>query len=342
MSVKIHDSPTLTPPVLEKLSEVDAFAGPFLQKAIHAHCLSPAWVFAGPNAVDLYRASLSLAQTLLCTQRTSDGLACGMCKDCRWTEANQHPNVITVSRHSGLDDETLDKIKKSKKAATTIAVSQIQGLIQHLGLSSDTLRVVIFADGECFPATDKTVHRIAPPMETQESPFKGQWLPQGLSHKVLSDSSSNKLLKTLEEPPDNVLFILLTHQVGQLMETIVSRCQVLPFLPSDHVIEPPHPFFESLWANLIGYTNADDLHQNISAFAKEHDWPVERVLEQWIESAQAQWKRSGQLGLLEAKAFGWLHTRLYWLEAARQQVRDKVNPELVLAQLCFQLCHGGK
>jgi DNA polymerase III delta prime subunit len=340
MSVKTVDTTATLPPALEKLSNVDAFVGPFLQKAIQAQCLSPAWVFVGPNAVDLYRASQSLAQTLLCTQRTPDGLACGTCKDCRWTEANQHPSIITLSRHSGLDDEALDKIKKTKKAATTIAVSQIQGLIQHLGMSSDTLRVVILTDGECFPTTEESTPRIAVPMETLESPFRGQWVPQGLSHKVLSDSSSNKLLKTLEEPPDNVLFILLTHQVGQLMETIVSRCQVLPFLPSDQPLEPPHPFFESLWANLIGYTNADDLHQNISAFAKEHDWPVERVLEQWIESAQAQWKRSGQLGLLEAKAFGWLHARLEWLEVARQQVRDKVNPELVLAQLCFQLCHG--
>ncbi len=156
MSVKTLDTSATLLPTLEKLSSVDAFAGPFLQKAIQAKCLSPAWVFAGPNAVDLYRASLSLAQTLLCTQRTSNGLACGTCKDCRWTEANQHPNIITVSRHSGLDDETLDKIKKTKKAATTIAVSQIQGLIQHLGLSSDTLRVVILTDGECFRTLGNT------------------------------------------------------------------------------------------------------------------------------------------------------------------------------------------
>ena len=101
MPVKPTDTLRLAPPPLPPLTAVDGFAGTFLQKAIQAQCLSPAWVFVGPNAVDLYRAAQSLAQTLLCSQQTSEGLACGVCKDCRWTEANQHPNIITVSRHSG-------------------------------------------------------------------------------------------------------------------------------------------------------------------------------------------------------------------------------------------------
>jgi DNA polymerase-3 subunit gamma/tau len=46
---------------------------------------------------------------------------------------------------------------------------------------------------------------------------------------MLSKASFNALLKTLEEPPPNVLFILATTELGKLLPTIVSRCQVLEF-----------------------------------------------------------------------------------------------------------------
>ncbi|MGB2130518.1 MAG: DNA polymerase III subunit delta' [Marinobacterium sp.] len=49
----------------------------------------------------------------------------------------------------------------------------------------------------------------------------------------LNTSSANALLKILEEPGDNTLLILITHQPGQLMPTIRSRCQRVDFgLPS--------------------------------------------------------------------------------------------------------------
>lgn len=42
-------------------------------------------------------------------------------------------------------------------------------------------------------------------------------------------ASSNKLLKILEEPPAKTLFILITENEGDIIETIRSRCQVLYF-----------------------------------------------------------------------------------------------------------------
>jgi DNA polymerase-3 subunit delta' len=43
--------------------------------------------------------------------------------------------------------------------------------------------------------------------------------------EYLNEESANCLLKTLEEPPPKVLFILLTVNDGRLLPTIVSRCQ---------------------------------------------------------------------------------------------------------------------
>jgi len=46
---------------------------------------------------------------------------------------------------------------------------------------------------------------------------------------MLSNSAFNALLKTLEEPPDNVVFVLATTEPHKIPETIVSRCQRFDF-----------------------------------------------------------------------------------------------------------------
>ena len=47
----------------------------------------------------------------------------------------------------------------------------------------------------------------------------------------MNASSSNALLKTLEEPPEHTLLILTAHQTSDLLPTIVSRCQHIRFNP---------------------------------------------------------------------------------------------------------------
>ena len=46
---------------------------------------------------------------------------------------------------------------------------------------------------------------------------------------MLSKSSFNALLKTLEEPPPNVVFIMATTELHKVPETILSRCQEFEF-----------------------------------------------------------------------------------------------------------------
>jgi DNA polymerase III subunit delta' len=49
--------------------------------------------------------------------------------------------------------------------------------------------------------------------------------------QALNESSSNALLKTLEEPPPYAVLILVAHGAGDLLPTIVSRCRVLQLRP---------------------------------------------------------------------------------------------------------------
>lgn len=44
--------------------------------------------------------------------------------------------------------------------------------------------------------------------------------------------TSNKLLKLLEEPTDNTVFILITENESNILQTIISRCQIVRFKPT--------------------------------------------------------------------------------------------------------------
>jgi DNA polymerase-3 subunit delta' len=56
---------------------------------------------------------------------------------------------------------------------------------------------------------------------------------------TMNDEVANRLLKTLEEPAPFVHLILLTDQLGQVIDTVVSRCQLVRFdpLPRARILE---------------------------------------------------------------------------------------------------------
>lgn len=78
---------------------------------------------------------------------------------------------------------------------------------------------------------DRGSHRIegmkAMGAQAQLAPIGEGWkvyiLPQA---EKMSDEAANNLLKLLEEPPPNTIFILLCDQPDQLLPTVISRCQI--------------------------------------------------------------------------------------------------------------------
>ncbi len=74
-----------------------------------------------------------------------------------------------------------------------------------------------------------------------------KYAPSGGKYKVyiideshmLSDAAFNALLKTLEEPPPHVVFVLATTAPKKIPSTVLSRCQHLPFrrIPSGEIKE---------------------------------------------------------------------------------------------------------
>ena len=49
---------------------------------------------------------------------------------------------------------------------------------------------------------------------------------------MLTKEAFNALLKTLEEPPSHVMFILATTELDKILPTIISRCQRYDFKSS--------------------------------------------------------------------------------------------------------------
>ena len=89
----------------------------------------------------------------------------------------------------------------------------------------------------------------------------------------LNVSSSNSLLKFLEEPEEGIIAILITNNIYQLLDTIISRCQVLTLNPSRK--NQLGNILEILGNNL--YNNVTDIENYINNV--DNLTKVEKVIE---------------------------------------------------------------
>ena len=70
--------------------------------------------------------------------------------------------------------------------------------------------------------------------------------------EAMNESASNALLKTLEEPSDNCVFLLLAVNKNKLLPTIVSRCQ--KWQVSEPAAEETYHWLQSQRVKEINYT----------------------------------------------------------------------------------------
>jgi len=89
----------------------------------------------------------------------------------------------------------------------------------------------------------------------------------------LNISSSNSLLKFLEEPEEEIIAILITNNIYQLLDTIISRCQILTLNPSKE--NNMGNILEILGNNL--YNNKEEIDNYINN--EESLTKVEKIIE---------------------------------------------------------------
>jgi DNA polymerase-3 subunit delta' len=147
----------------------------------------------GAKGVGKLDLALELARWLLCQRPHAEG-ACGECDACNWFDQGNHPDFRRVEPK--VDDESDDAAEdgksKAKKGARPISVEAVREVTEFLNLTSHRggWRVALFHPAEAMNA-----------------------------------AAANALLKTLEEPPPRVLLLLVSHQVGRLLPTVLSRCR---------------------------------------------------------------------------------------------------------------------
>ncbi len=164
-----------------------------IAKLLSTKRLPHAMMLTGNNGLGKTDFALSLAHSILCTQPTTDYKSCGQCKPCQLLRAGTHPDLHHIKPSTPTKS-------KSANPILSIKVDTIRDLCNQLNQTSHfgLYRVALIEQAD-----------------------------------YLTLSAANSLLKTLEEPGQNVLILIVTSRPHRLPVTIRSRCQTLRFLPPE-------------------------------------------------------------------------------------------------------------
>jgi DNA polymerase-3 subunit delta' len=155
--------------------------------------LPAALLLSGQKGLGKEAFALALAQSRLCEATASPGQGCGSCPSCHLFAAGNHPDfrLLTPGAQSDEAVEGGESQRGSKQPSPHILIAAVREIAElasmtpHRGIA----RVVVISPAES-----------------------------------LHHSAANALLKLLEEPPENMHFLLVSHQPHRLPKTILSRC----------------------------------------------------------------------------------------------------------------------
>lgn len=150
-------------------------------------------LLVGQKGLGKYELARRFAASLLCESPTIDGLACGKCLACNWFEQGNHPD-FRLLQPDALNDE-IEVEDGKKKPSQQITIDQVRALDEffNIGTHRGGLRIILVNPTE-----------------------------------AMNRSTANSLLKTLEEPAPDTLFLMVSSEPMRLLPTIRSRCQVVP------------------------------------------------------------------------------------------------------------------
>ena len=190
----------------------------FFKTAIDQKRLFHSIILYGSNNLIQYAMALELARQLNCLENKREDCNC---QNCRWIRENKHPAILTISK---IDN-------KSDSSKTVISEEQINTILDTLVNSSDYHRVFIFCDATMKTLSNNEIKEyeefkltgFKPPQNSDNETF---WYPTGVNTNCFSTVAANAMLKSIEEPSENVHFIFLTNNKEDLLQTIISRSQV--------------------------------------------------------------------------------------------------------------------
>lgn len=167
------------------------------EHAIQSGRLTQGYVLSGPEGIGKQLFARGLAQLLLCQDAAQGALLpCGGCPACRSFLAGSHPDFHFLQRDPGKRELTVEKMLGPKEQRGRTGLCHDLSLRPHEG----SRKIALINDAD-----------------------------------TMNDEAANALLKTLEEPPERAVILLIAGNYDALLPTIRSRCQVVRFdpLPDD-------------------------------------------------------------------------------------------------------------
>ena len=175
--------------------------------------LPHALLISGQRGIGKFDLARHFADSLLCENPAPSSTACGKCSACGWLVQGNHPD-FRLLQPDALADEDGNGVDASskKKPSQQITIDQVRALddFLHVGTHRHGARVILINPAE-----------------------------------AMNRSTANSLLKSLEEPIANTLFLLVSSEPERLLATIRSRCQSLR-------VPQPAPRLAEAWLRQAG------------------------------------------------------------------------------------------
>lgn len=201
MAPQAHAPPLALRDVLGQSHAVE-----LLRAAMRSGRVHHAWVFHGPEGVGKFTTALAFAAAVLdpATDPHDDRTPDPDSQVQRLLAAGAHPDLHVVNK-------------------------ELTPFSRDASVRGQKQRTIPFAVAEEFLVEPATRTR-----NLHEPSLVGKVFIVDEAH-LLGRDAQNLLLKTLEEPPEGTVIILVTPAEEELLPTIRSRCQRIPFLPLSDV-----------------------------------------------------------------------------------------------------------
>lgn len=180
--------------------------------------VSHAQLFLGPEGAGNLALALAYAQFLVCEQREASD-SCGHCPSCVKMSKLVHPDVSfsypVAGKEKIKNPKSIDFVEEWRKAVIQNPYIGYAEWVEELDIENK--QGLISVD----EAAD-ILRRLS--LKAVEAPYRIViiWCPEKMNVQ-----SANKLLKIIEEPPVDTVFLLIASQYEQLLPTITSRTQLV-------------------------------------------------------------------------------------------------------------------
>jgi len=192
-----------------------------LVQAVQQNRLSHAMLLLAPEGAGGLPLALAFTQYLVCENKQEHD-ACGQCSACIKASQYIHPDIHfsypVIPRKPGDKPLSTDYVAEWREFIGTHPYGNAYDWLQFIGAENKQGNITA---NECHDIIRKLS------LKSFESQYKIllMWMPEYLGNE------GNRLLKLIEEPPPNTLFILVAENQEQILATILSRTHLIRVNP---------------------------------------------------------------------------------------------------------------